>query len=145
VDVSPVTLARAAANTPADIADRITWLATDLREEVTPSAAFDLVTSHFVHFPGGMRESLIHRLAASVARGGSLLVVGHDASDVHSGVGRPDHPEIYVDADELAALLSPDRWRVLVAESRPRTERSKDGNDVVVKDAVLHAQRLPGD
>ncbi|HZZ52153.1 MAG TPA: class I SAM-dependent methyltransferase [Pseudonocardia sp.] len=144
VDTSSIALHRAAANTPDDIADRITWLEADLRDRTTPAGTFDLVTSHFLHFPGTMRDSLIQRLAGSVAHGGRLLVVGHDASDVHSGVGRPDHAEVYFDAEELATLLRPDQWRVVTAESRPRMERMRDRDEeVVVRDAILHAQRLP--
>jgi SAM-dependent methyltransferase len=142
VDTSSVALDRAAGHTPDDIAGRISWIRADLRG-TTPAGVFDLVTSLFVHFPGQLRDSLFRRLAAAVAPGGRLLVVGHDASDVHSGVGRPDHAEIYLDARDLATLLPRDRWRIVVAESRPRAERTKSGNEVTVRDAVLHAARLP--
>jgi len=81
-------------------------------------------------------------LAAAVAPGGMLLVVGHHPSDLATGVPRPPMPEVFYTPDEIAALLD-DSWRVAVSEARPRPATTPDGAEVTVHDTVLVAIR-PG-
>jgi hypothetical protein len=56
-------------------------------------------------------------------------------------VGRPHQADLFHTAQETAALLD-DAWDVRVCESRPRIERTSDGRDVRISDAVLHAVRI---
>ena len=143
VDVSPTALSDAqdrAASYGGDVASRIDWVEADLASWSPPEECFDLVTSHYVHVPAADREAFVRRLAAAVALGGSLLVVGHDASGLHEGA-HGSAPEAYVRADEVAALLDPAAWNVGVAETRTRTATGPHGRGVVLRDAVLRARR----
>jgi SAM-dependent methyltransferase len=141
VDISTVALDRGAAEAGRrGLADRIRWRQADLADW-TPDAAYDLVTTSFLHLPGGMRRPLYARLAAAVAPGGRLLIEQHDPSDA-AVVPRPDRPDLYATAAELAADLDPGEWEILVAEARPRTARHPEhGSEVTVHDAVLLARR----
>lgn len=140
VDISTVALERGAAEADRrGIADRITWQQADL-VEWTPERAYDLVTTSFLHLPDGMRKPLYARLAAAVARGGTLVIAQHDPSD--TGIPRPHRPELFATAPQLAADLDPAQWDVLVAETRSRqTTHPEDGREVTVRDAVLVARR----
>jgi hypothetical protein len=71
-----------------------------------------------------------------------LLVVGHHPSDLATGVPRPQLPEVFYPAEEIAALLD-GAWTVDVSEARPRPATTPDGAEVTIHDAVLVATRRP--
>ena len=141
VDLSQVALDRAAAEAARrGLADRVRCVQADLGAWEPPVAAFDLVSAQFLHPTAAVRDALYARLAAAVAPGGTLLLVGHDAGDLRSGLRRPHGGDRYVGADVLAGALDPARWEVLVAEARPRTA-VHDGEEHQIADAVLRARR----
>lgn len=117
----------------------IAWLHADLA--LTPiQGTYDLVTSHYMHMPRAARESVYRNLAAAVAPGGTLLVVGHDPSDLQTTVPRPDLAELGWTAADLAASLGAG-WTIEVAEARPRETTDPDGQKVTIHDAILRARR----
>jgi SAM-dependent methyltransferase len=124
-----------------EIAGRILWVHADVTAEL-PGERFDLVSAQFMHLPPEPRRRLFVRLAAAVAPGGTLLVVGHDFSDVAAGAQRPPEPERFFTAGEVAESLD-DGWDVVVAEARPRPAAVHEGHDITVHDAVLRARKRP--
>lgn len=144
VDFSTVALERAAGHAAAaGLADRIRWRQEDVRVWGPPAGAFDLVSSQYMHLPPELRRPLFDRLAAGVAPGGVLLVVGHDVGDIAAGAHRPSDPERFFSAAEVAAGLDPDGWEVLTAETRHRPAKPHEGDHITVGDAVLVARRRP--
>jgi SAM-dependent methyltransferase len=148
VDISRVALERAADHARTvgpEIAGRITWLQSDLTEEVGFDELFGLVSVQFMHLPQPARDALHRRLAELVAPGGTLLVVGHHPSDLDTAAHvRPHRSDVLFLPDEIVALLDPSSWIVVAAESRPRTMIDGDGRTLHVADAVLVARRTPG-
>ncbi|MFI6429539.1 class I SAM-dependent methyltransferase [Rhodococcus oryzae] len=145
VDFSTTALQRAAARAEAlgaDVAHRLNWVHADLTAEPV-EGRFDLVTAHFMHLPEPQRSVLYARLAAAVAPGGSLLIVGHHPSDLQTTVPRPPAPELFFTAEELAGSLDPDEWDIVAAEARARAATDPDGREVTIHDAVLRARRRP--
>jgi SAM-dependent methyltransferase len=143
VDLAPTALERAAAHADAggpDVAGRIRWLEADVTRWI-PDGEFDLVSTHFLHLTGEPRRALFARLAAAVAPGGTLLVVGHHPKDLETGASRPHEPDMFFTAEEVAASLDPARWDVVVAEARPRPALAHEGDVTTVHDAVLVARR----
>ncbi|HEY2430542.1 MAG TPA: class I SAM-dependent methyltransferase [Acidimicrobiales bacterium] len=142
-DISGVALERAAEHArqadPATAA-RIRWRHADLLAHPPEPDGFDLVSAQFMQLPPDLRTRLFTALAASVMVGGTLLVVGHDPSDMESGVHRPRMPEVFYTAAEVAALLD-DSWTVAVNEARPRAAATPEGSEATVHDAVLRATR----
>ncbi len=145
VDVSKVALARGAqqaASVGQEIADRIAWERADLLTWEPAARQFDLVSAHFIHMPKAERESLFRRLAAAVTAGGSLLIVGHHPSDVHTSIGRPHHLTDWMyTAEEVAELLGDDAWRIVVLAAPAREAKDPDGQTITIHDAVLRAVR----
>jgi len=144
VDFSTTALERAAehaATRGEELAGRIDWRHADLTQWTPPQAGFDLVSAQYMHLPPEPRAALFAQLAAAVAPGGSLLVVGHDVSDHAAGAHRPDMPEMFFTAQEVAASLPPAAWEVLVTETRPRPAKVHEGQEITVHDAVLRARR----
>lgn len=117
---------------------KISWQQHDLRSWTPDAGAYDLVTAHFVHFPPDVRNPLFRRLADAVAPGGTLLIVGHHPSDVHTQAGRPDFGDAFYTAEDVAALLSDD-WTLVTVAAPPRTH-----NGVDIRDSVLRAVKNPG-
>jgi SAM-dependent methyltransferase len=137
VDISVTALRRArkyAESVGADVASRIDWVTADLTAAPLGTRSFDLVTAHYVH-PAGPFSELVDSLAAAVAPGGTLLIVGHDPADAHSRAHAPI--DATFTAEEVAAGLDSARWKVEVAETRAR-EGARPGT--VMRDAVLRAR-----
>lgn len=144
IDVSEVALSRARAHADdleASIAARLEWRRVDLLSSPDLPKDLDLVSSQFLHLPEPGHSRVLGALAMLVGVGGSLLVVAHDPSDLHSGVGRPHQADLFHTPQQIAGLLD-DSWAIRICESRPRVERASDGRDVGISDAVLHAVRL---
>lgn len=146
VDFSRIALQRAAAHAQArgaDVAARITWQHSDLTTWGPGPGRFDLVSAQFLHLPQDLRDPLFARLAAGVAPGGTLLIVGHHPHDIHSGAHRPPAPDMFFTAESVAATLDPAGWDVVVADTRSRTGPGPgpDAPEMTLRDAVLRARR----
>jgi SAM-dependent methyltransferase len=144
VDVSTVALERGAARARevgADVAQRIDWLHEDLTAWSPAETSYDLVSAQFfLHLPREPREAVIHALAAAVAPGGSLLIVGHHPSDLQT-IPRPLPPDLFFTAADVAALLDTREWDIVVSAARARNATDPTGRSVTIHDAVLRASR----
>lgn len=123
-------------------ADRVRWRREDLTTWNPPAGGHDLVYSHYVH-TGVPYADLYRRLAATVAPGGTLLVVGHHPLDRHGDAPHADHHGTHLTAQEIADLLDPRLWEVCTADVRVRTVTVHGGREVTLHDAVLRARRRP--
>ncbi|ALG15680.1 hypothetical protein AOZ06_50875 [Kibdelosporangium phytohabitans] len=132
VDVSGIALGRARERDP-----EVTWLHLDLVKDPAPGT-YDLVTAHYVHVhPLSDMRVLQQRLADAVAPGGTLLLVGHDQSEMaEADLNRPDNPDLYFTAESTTSLLPEAEWIVDVAETR-----ALDKQDHRMYDFVLKARR----
>jgi 2-polyprenyl-3-methyl-5-hydroxy-6-metoxy-1,4-benzoquinol methylase len=125
VDVSDVALDRARQHAAA-AGVRIDFALDDLVES---PGEFDLVTSFFLHVPeAALRERTLRVAAASVAPGGTLLVVGHSGTSGHT------HLRLET-ADEVVGLLrlAADGWVVEVAADVERAATNGHTTDTVVR------------
>lgn len=144
VDISRVALQKAEQHAEeVELPGSIAWEHHDLLEWAPPAAAFDLVNAQFMHLPSQDRVPVFARLAAAVAPGGTLLVVGHSSQDILAGAKRPNAPDLYFTAAEVAASLDPTDWKVDVAAARPRAATGRNGEAITIHDEVLRAVRLP--
>ncbi|WP_323960413.1 methyltransferase domain-containing protein [Arthrobacter sp. JZ12] len=151
VDISTVALARAAEHeaelsaTNNAAAPTVSWEHRDLTRDEPPAGFFDLVTAQYLHLPTDQREPLFRALARAVAPGGTLLIVGHDPSDLNGEAPRPQLPDLYFTPEDIAALLddeSPGSWEHQVRQTRPREASGPDGATLAVADAVYRGRRL---
>lgn len=125
------------------VADRIEWRQADLRTWSADGEEWDLVTSSFLHLLDHGMVDATREMAAAVAPGGTLLVVGHHPDDEHTGL-RWSLPGVMLTAEELLPAIDTDRFEVS-AEARRRTETRDSGDHAgahTVTDAVLVARRL---
>jgi 2-polyprenyl-3-methyl-5-hydroxy-6-metoxy-1,4-benzoquinol methylase len=137
VDFSSVALERARASARVSGVD-IDWVEADLLAWSPPASAFDLVSILFLHLPPDERRAIYARAAAAVRPGGTLLVVGHDRSNLVDGVGGPQDPTVLFTPAELVAELSG------FSITRSEVIRRPTADGVGPRDAVVNAVRDPG-
>jgi 2-polyprenyl-3-methyl-5-hydroxy-6-metoxy-1,4-benzoquinol methylase len=138
VDFSSSALAHARSTAEAmggAIAARVDWVEADLTQWAPEPARFDLVVSLYVHVPGSV-EATVRRLASGVARGGTLLLVGHQPIDPATGAATAAAGQVQVSVAAAVSVLDPEQWTLVVAEDCPRAH----GGGV---DAVICARLAP--
>jgi thioredoxin reductase/SAM-dependent methyltransferase len=123
------------------VGDRVTPRQLDVRTFDAAGEEWDLVTSHFVHLPDGGMVEVTRRLAAAVAPGGTLLVVGHHPADLSTGL-RHGHATFMFTPEELRPALDEHEWEIEVCQARPRTQaHPATGEPMQIQDSVLRARR----
>jgi SAM-dependent methyltransferase len=146
-DISSEALAQATARTASSGgADRVQWVEADL-SSWDPGVHFDLVTTSYAH-PAIPQLAFYDRLAAWVAPGGTLLIVGHLHTGEHGhghGHGRStdDQPpaEATATAEAVTARLGDAEWDVSTAREVHRTVIAPHGGAVALQDFVVRATR----
>ena len=134
--------ARAESVDPAAAA-RIDWQQHDFTEWSPNPQSFDLVSSQFMHLPKPTITTLFRSLAAAVAPGGMLLIVGHDASDVDENSEHLAHlSELMFSVEDVLAPIKEEQLQVEVAESRRRQAKHENGREFI-HDVVVKASRAP--
>jgi SAM-dependent methyltransferase len=115
----------------ASIGVEVEWIEADLGAWAPPST-YDLVTALYVHIAGSVSD-MIGKLAAAVAPGGTLFLLGHRPVDPATGEPTRAANQRQVSVEEAIAML--DGWELVIAEER---RRSSGPSGV---DAVIHARR----
>lgn len=119
----------------ADVSERIVWVEGDLAAWTAQPGHFDLVVCLYVHVAGSVEE-MVRRMSNGVAVGGTLFLVGHRPIDPSTGAATAAAGQAQVSVESAVAALDPRRWKLVVAEERPRPAA---GTGV---DAVIRAQLL---
>lgn len=136
VDFSAAALARGRETAAAmGLAERIAWVEGDLATWTPPAAHFDLVVCLYVHIAGAV-AAMVERMAAAVAPGGTLFMIGHRPIDPATGAATAAAGQVQISVEAAAAALDAARWELVVAEERPRAVA---GSGV---DAVIRARRI---
>jgi SAM-dependent methyltransferase len=95
---------------------KIDWHHEDLLAWTPPTAEFDLVALFFIHLPEDERRVVYTRAASAVRPGGTLLVVGHDRSNLRDGFGGPQDPDVLFTPVDIVRDL-PTGFTVMRAET----------------------------
>ncbi|WP_316525823.1 class I SAM-dependent methyltransferase [Kitasatospora brasiliensis] len=131
LDFSAVALERAerlTAELPDEVADRLTWRHGDARTVEAPAAGYDLVLVAYLQLPAADRRDALRRAADALAPGGTLLVIGHDLSNLTEGVGGPQDPAVLFTPEDVLADLADHKLRTVRAERVHRTVGGESGH-----------------
>ena len=104
VDFSEVALAKGRRRAEAE-GLAVEWVVADLRTLRPPRGSLDLVLLSFVHLPVGERRRVLRRAARALARGGSVVVVGYDPSNLTGDWRGPQDPVRMFSPDDVVADL----------------------------------------
>ena len=138
VDFSEVAVAKARARAAREGLD-IQFVCADLVRYKPDPAAFDLVLLVYLQIPSAERRVVLAEAASALAPGGSLVLLGHDLTNLADGVGGPSDPEFLYTSDDIAAEL-PD----LEIEKAERVLRDVAGADRPAIDVLVRARRPRG-
>lgn len=138
--VTAVDFSGAALDKARALADRarvqVSWVAADVVSWLPAAAeqAFDLVVLAYLQVPSAQRRLLLTAAAATVTPGGSLLVVGHDRSNLDHGTGGPQDPALLWSVHEVE----------LPGHSAVRAEvAARPVQDATAYDTVVRLVRTP--
>ena len=138
VDFADVALAKARRLAAARGVE-VEWVDADVRVWEPPAGAFDLVVLLYLQLPAHERRAVHGRAAAAVARGGTLLVVAHHATNPAEGYGGPKDPAVLFTEDDVAAEVP--GLEVVRAERVRRPVATPDGGEEVALDVLVRAVR----
>ncbi|WP_203713417.1 class I SAM-dependent methyltransferase [Asanoa siamensis] len=111
----------------------IEWVHADLADYQPPTA--DLVLIAYLHVPPALWQPVLRRAVAAVAPGGTLLLVGHDETNLTEGTGGPQDLERLWSLDGVLATLDD-----LVVRRAERARRPVAGQRDAI-DTVVRAER----
>ena len=89
-----------------EVADAITWVCADVVAWTPPPESYDLVVIAYLHLPAEDLRTVVTAAVSALAGGGTLLVVGHDESNLQGGTGGPQDPAILYTPRKIAAAIA---------------------------------------
>ncbi|MFC6011356.1 class I SAM-dependent methyltransferase [Nocardia lasii] len=127
-----------AARLSRSVRSRVDWRTADITELAAAdiTGPYELILMVFVHLPADERRTLLNDLAALLAPGGMLLILGHATRNVTEGYGGPQDPDILFTPDDLRADLA---HAGLTIPTAHEIFRPTEGPDAI--DSLLIAQR----
>lgn len=116
----------------------VEWVEGDVTEWDPPAEDFDLVIVFYLHLPADQRHRVMDRARRALAPGGTILVVGHDSTNLTAGYGGPQDPALLYEPDDLVADL--DGLTIERAERVTRRVATDHGERTAI-DALVRARR----
>ena len=120
---------------------QVDWVVADLSEYSPARAAFELVLIAYLQVDAALQARVLGGAAAALTPGGTLLVVGHDLTNLTEGVGGPQSPDVLYTPEAITASLP--GLRIVRAE-RVRRTVERDGTQATAIDTLVRAERPPG-
>jgi ubiquinone/menaquinone biosynthesis C-methylase UbiE len=137
VDFSDVALAKAA-ELAASRGVEVEWVVADVLDYEPERHGFDLVVLLYLQLPGEELVQALRSATGSLARGGTLVVLAHDTTNLTRGHGGPKDAAVLYTAEDVVQAL--DDLVVERAEAVERTVALPDGEAVAI-DAFVRARR----
>ncbi|NUP50284.1 MAG: class I SAM-dependent methyltransferase [Catenulispora sp.] len=72
----------------------VDFVAADVLEYQPQAGAYDAVVIAYLHLPADQLGTVLRHAVPALAPGGTLVVVGHDVTNIAEGVGGPQDPDI---------------------------------------------------
>jgi site-specific DNA-methyltransferase (adenine-specific) len=119
---------------------QVDWVVADLSDYEPARDAFELVLIAYLQVDAVLRARVLAGAAAALAPGGTLLVVGHDLTNLTEGTGGPQSPDVLYTPEAIAADLP--GLRILRAD-RVRRSVERDGGTATAIDTLVRAERQP--
>jgi SAM-dependent methyltransferase len=116
---------------------QVDWVVADLRGYEPARAAFDLVLIAYLQVDAALRDKVLAGAAAALMPGGTLLVVGHDLTNLTEGVGGPQSPDVLYTPEAITAALPGLR---VVRAGRVRRAVERDGGTATAIDTLVRAE-----
>ena len=126
VDFSSVGLAKAQRLAQSRQVD-VRWVESAVQEWTAPADGFDLVAVFYLQLPQPERSVALTVAAASVAPGGTLLVVAHDHDNLTRGFGGPPDDAVLYSVGDVTDVAEANGLIVQRAEQAVRFVETESG------------------
>jgi SAM-dependent methyltransferase len=137
VDFSDVALAKAE-RLAASRGVEVEWVLADVLEHEPERGAFELVAVLYLQLPHEQLAEVLHTSVGALTPGGTLVVLGHDTTNLTHGHGGPRDASVLFTPEDVVPHL--ERLVVERAEKVPRTVPLEDGEATAI-DALVRARR----
>jgi SAM-dependent methyltransferase len=108
-DVVAVDFSRAGLDKARRLADAravtVDWVLADLMDYRPDPGVFDLALVAYIQLPAAQRATVLRTAVTALAPHGTVLVVGHDLSNLSEGVGGPQDPAVLYTPEAVVAEL----------------------------------------
>ena len=118
----------------------VDWSQADVVAHRPGERAYDLVIVLYLQLPEPDRGRALRAAADAVAKGGTLLLVAHDSSNLEHGHGGPQHPGVLYTAADVARDIHGSGLVVERAGVVKRPVQTPDGERIAL-DALVRAHR----
>ena len=116
----------------------VDWVQADLRDYQPEAGAFQLVLIAYLQLQAAELDGVLRRGVTALAQAGTLLVVGHDVTNLAEGTGGPPDPAVLYTPASVTRSLS--GLTVLRADRVRRPVPAGDGDREAV-DTLVRAVR----
>ncbi|HYB26200.1 MAG TPA: class I SAM-dependent methyltransferase [Solirubrobacteraceae bacterium] len=116
------------------------WIAADLLDYRPEPGAFGLVIVFYLQVPAAERTPILQTAATAVGPAGTLLLVGHDTTNIAEGDGGPQDPTVLYTAEDVSRDLEGTGLRIERAERVERPVQTPEGERIAL-DALVRAFR----
>lgn len=137
VDFSDVALGKAE-RLAASRSVEVEWVLADVLEYAPKREAFDLVTALYLQLPHEELASVLRSAVDALAPEGTLIVLGHDTTNLTEGLGGPRDASVLFTPEDVVPQL--EGLAVERAEKVLRTVALEDGEATAI-DALVRARR----
>ena len=104
-------------------------------------AAYDLAVVAYLQLVADERGAAVRNAFASLAPGGTLLVVAHDSSNLTEGHGGPQDASVLYTADDVLGDLDGASYDVVRADRVERRVQTEDGTATALDSLVRLVRR----
>ncbi|MEP7180086.1 MAG: class I SAM-dependent methyltransferase [Pseudonocardiales bacterium] len=115
----------------------VDWVRADAAS-YRPAEPVDLALLCYLHLPRADWLAALSAAAEALGPGGTLLVIGHDTTNIEAGMGGPQDPAVLFTAAEVVADLA---GTDLVVDRAEAVHRPVDGAERPAIDALVRAHR----
>jgi len=121
------------------VANRVDFRLVDVVIDAPPAESFDAVIVAYLQLEQGARRAALRNVAAALAPGGTMLVVGHDTTNLTEGAGGPQDVAVLFSPQDVVADLSD--LPGLTVQKAERVRRPVPGNERAAIDALVRLRR----
>lgn len=133
IDFSQVALDKGqtvASKAPRAVRGRIEWVRADLTD-LQIAGGYQLVLIAYLHLPAADRAKVLRTAVDALEPAGTMLVLGHDSTNIADGFGGPQDPAILYTPHDVVDDLGPD-IDIRIAEQIRRPTEGRDAIDALV-------------
>jgi SAM-dependent methyltransferase len=122
-----------------NVGERIDFEVADLRDYEPGVGGFELVLLFYLQIPQAELVPILSRAARAVAPAGTFLLVGHDSSNLASGYGGPQSPEVLYSGEQVVLALGGE-FEIEKAGPVERAVQTDAGSQIAI-DCLVRATR----